>query len=70
MNELNLQNDSEVASNFWSGFGQMLQEEIKHSSCAIQQMLEEDYPKLLKLYCELVNKLKCEEFKYEYVITL
>lgn len=68
MNELNLQNDSTVALDFWTGFGQMLQEEIKNSSSAIQQMLEEDYPKLLKLYCELVKKLKCDEFKYEYVI--
>lgn len=57
--------ESSVAASFWSGFGKLLQEEIKNSSSAIQQMLEEDYPKLLKLYCELINKLKYEEFKYE-----
>lgn len=57
--------ENSVALNFWIGLGESLQEEIKKSSSVIQQMLEEDYPKLLKLYCELVNKLKYEHFKYE-----
>lgn len=66
MSELNFQNtDNAVAIKFWDGFGELFQEEIRISSSAIQQMLEEDYPKLLKLYCELIGKLKYEEFKYK-----
>lgn len=66
MKELNLQNaDTPVAVIFWTGFGKLLQEEIKNSSSAIQQMLEEDYPNLMKSYYELTNKLKYEDFKFE-----
>lgn len=66
MIELNLPNtDNSVAMKFWNGFGELFQGEIKIASSAIQQMLEEDYPKLVKLYCELIGKLKYEEFKYE-----
>lgn len=66
MNNLNIQNvDLNVATKFWGKFGCLLQEEIKRSSNTIQQMLEEDYPKLLKCYYELVTKLNYEPFKYE-----
>lgn len=66
MDGLNLHNfESNIAVKFWENFGPILQEEIKKSSSAIQQMLEEDYPKLLKFYYDLTKKLKCEHFSFE-----
>lgn len=66
LNELNLQNtEQNVAKDFWIKFGKLLHEETTNVSSAIKQMWEDDYPKLLKLYCELIKKLKYDEFKYE-----
>ncbi|KAJ8954370.1 hypothetical protein NQ318_011043 [Aromia moschata] len=41
-------------------------EEIKKSSSAVQQTLEEDYPKLLKHYYELTKKLKYSKFNFDH----
>ncbi|KAJ8951184.1 hypothetical protein NQ314_007724 [Rhamnusium bicolor] len=68
LNTLNLQDiELSIASEFWIKFGEILQEEIKKTSSAVQQMLEEDYPKLLKNYYELTKKLKYDQFAFEVV---
>lgn len=66
LNELHIQNiDKNLASQFWNKLGVVIQEEIKQSSPAVGQMLEEDYPKLLKNYYEMTKKLNYDQFKYE-----
>ncbi|CAH0557010.1 unnamed protein product [Brassicogethes aeneus] len=57
-----------VADEFWSKFGKIMQEEIKKSSTAIQQTLEGDYPKLLKWYYEMILKLNYDVFKFKHHI--
>ncbi|KAI4465399.1 conserved oligomeric golgi complex component 5 [Holotrichia oblita] len=37
--------------------GKCIEEEIRNASPAVQQLLEEDYPQLLKCYCEMTKKL-------------
>ncbi|KAJ3656220.1 hypothetical protein Zmor_015314 [Zophobas morio] len=66
VNNLNVQNiDVDIASKFWLKLGQLIQHEIKNSSSAVQQMLEEDYPKLLKCFYEMHEKLKYNEFVFD-----
>lgn len=63
---LNMQNiDQNIASTFWTKFGETLQDEIQKTMSAVKQMLEEDYPKLLKNYCEMTKKLKYDQFPFE-----
>lgn len=57
--------DLNVAHQFWTRLGEIMQEEIKSSTAAIQQALEEDYPKLLKGYYEMTKKLKYEPFNFK-----
>ncbi|CAG9825143.1 unnamed protein product [Phaedon cochleariae] len=67
LNNLHLPNSNfNIATDFWGSLGKILQEEIKKSSSAIQQMLEEDYPKLLKCYFELTKKTKYDPFPFEH----
>lgn len=57
--------DQNIASTFWTKFGEILQDEIQKTTSAVRQMLEEDYPKLLKNYCEMTKKLKYDQFPFE-----
>ncbi|CAG9858527.1 unnamed protein product [Phyllotreta striolata] len=62
LNNLYLPNgDFNVAGKFWLGFGKVIREEISKTSSAVQQTLEEDYPKLLKCYFEMIVKVKYNE---------
>nr|XP_023014138.1 conserved oligomeric Golgi complex subunit 5 [Leptinotarsa decemlineata] len=54
-----------IASKFWNEFGKLLQEEIQKSSSAVQQMLEDDYPKLLKSFFELTKKINYTSFSFD-----
>lgn len=68
LNELHLQNvNKNLASSFWIQLGEVIQEETKRASPAVVQTLEEDYPKLLKNYHEMVKKLNSDQFKFELV---
>ncbi|XP_057656246.1 conserved oligomeric Golgi complex subunit 5 [Diorhabda carinulata] len=63
LNNLYLPNgDFNIAEKFWMQFGKILQEEIQNSSLAVKQTIEEDYPKLLKCYLDMTNKLKFDTF--------
>ncbi|VEN55179.1 unnamed protein product [Callosobruchus maculatus] len=53
------------AEKFWKDLGKFLEDDIGKSSLAVQQMLEEDYPKLLKCYNTLIKKLKYDCFTYD-----
>ncbi|KAJ8920765.1 hypothetical protein NQ315_004905 [Exocentrus adspersus] len=65
LNSLNIQNiESNLANTFWVKLGDIVEDEIKKSTSAVQQMLEEDYPKLLKNYCEMTSKLKYDQFLF------
>ncbi|KAI4465405.1 conserved oligomeric golgi complex component 5 [Holotrichia oblita] len=46
-----------TAQKFWDELGKCIEEEIRNASPAVQQLLEEDYPQLLKCYCEMTKKL-------------
>lgn len=66
LDELHIQNiDKNLASQFWNKLGKVIQDEIKQSSPALQQMLEEDYPKLLKNYYEMTKKLNYNHFIFD-----
>ncbi|EFA03811.1 Conserved oligomeric Golgi complex subunit 5-like Protein [Tribolium castaneum] len=66
VNNLNIQNiDSDIATKFWTKLGNLLKSEIKNTSSAVQQMLEEDYPKLLKCFYEMCEKLKYDQFVFD-----
>lgn len=65
LNELNITQNLDVAHTFWHRFGTILQDEVKKSSPAIQQMLEEDYPNILKYFHEMIHKLKYETFDFD-----
>lgn len=68
MNELHLPEINEnLANDFWNKLGNCIQEEVNKSSPAIQQMLETDYPKLLKNYFEMYTRLNYDQFKFKYV---
>ncbi|XP_050507229.1 conserved oligomeric Golgi complex subunit 5 [Diabrotica virgifera virgifera] len=57
--------DLNIAEKFWIGFGKVFQEEIQKSTLALKQTLEEDFPKLLKCYYEMTNKLKYDLFAFD-----
>ncbi|CAG9771942.1 unnamed protein product [Ceutorhynchus assimilis] len=57
--------DKNLASSFWKKLGEIVQEEIKQTSSAVLQMLEEDFPKLLKYYYEMMKKLDYDQFKFD-----
>ncbi|XP_060527805.1 conserved oligomeric Golgi complex subunit 5 [Cylas formicarius] len=64
--EMHLKNpDPELSSQFWKNLSQLLKEELTQSSPAVIQALEDDYPKLLKIYCEMIKKLNYDEFKFD-----
>ncbi|XP_076269956.1 conserved oligomeric Golgi complex subunit 5 four way stop [Rhynchophorus ferrugineus] len=65
LNELHLsETDENSAKNFWNKLGNCIQEEINKSSPVIQQMLETDYPKLLKSYYEIYTRLNYDQFEF------
>lgn len=55
----------DVAARFWAKLGQVISEQIKNASDTALQMLEEDYPKLLKYYYEMIQRLGCTEFNFK-----
>lgn len=54
-----------IASQFWDKLGRVIAEQIKNASETVVQMLEEDYPKLLKYYYEMIQRLNCKEFNFK-----
>lgn len=54
-----------VASRFWEKLGQIISEQIKSASDTAVQMMEEDYPKLLKYYYEMIQRLDYKEFNFK-----
>lgn len=66
INTMNGQNiPSDIAKKFWGKLGQVIQDEIKRSPSAVQQMLEDDYPKLLKCFFDMFEKLKYQPYSFE-----
>ncbi|XP_044751811.1 conserved oligomeric Golgi complex subunit 5 [Coccinella septempunctata] len=66
LNNLNLQDkEIEVAAKFWSLLGKIIQEQINAAPYSIQQMLEEDYPRLLRCYLDISKKLNYEYFTFD-----
>ncbi|KAK5645700.1 hypothetical protein RI129_004164 [Pyrocoelia pectoralis] len=57
--------NDQIASNFWNQLCDCLVQEINNSSAAVRQLLEVDYPKLLKLYKDLVLKLNFDHFYFK-----
>lgn len=53
-----------IASQFWKQLGEVIAEQIKNASDTVVQMLEDDYPKLLKFYYEMIQRLACNEFGF------
>lgn len=60
-NNLNLN----IAAQFWERLGCIISEQIKTSSDTIVQMLEEDYPKLLKCYYDMIQRLNYKDFPFK-----
>lgn len=54
-----------IASQFWDKLGRVITEQIRNSSDTAVQMLEEDFPKLLKYYYEMIQRLGCKEFTFK-----
>ncbi|CAH1982075.1 unnamed protein product [Acanthoscelides obtectus] len=66
LNNVHVQNvQISFAKKFWIDFGKFLEDDIGKTSPAVQQMLEEDYPKLLRCYNTLIKKLKYDYFVYD-----
>ncbi|KAK4878939.1 hypothetical protein RN001_007085 [Aquatica leii] len=66
LNTLNLYtNNDDIASSFWNKLCECIVDEITNSSSAVQQMLEADYPKLLKCFKDMVHKLSFENFTFK-----
>lgn len=59
-------NQSPVAASYWKKLSETITKETNSSSAAIQQALESDYPKLLKLYSDMIQKLSYEHFVFKY----
>ncbi|XP_065163267.1 conserved oligomeric Golgi complex subunit 5 [Atheta coriaria] len=55
----------DLSSNFWNSLGDVISEEVKNAVPSVQQMLEEDYPKLLKCYCDMIKKLRYEKYSFD-----
>lgn len=55
------------ASNFWNKLGDTIVEELKKAPTSTQQILETEFPKLLKCYSELTAKLNYDQYVYKYV---
>lgn len=71
INNLSAQNiDNDVASKFWTKLGQVIQTEIKNASSAVQQMLDEEYPKILKCFYDMYEKLKYDKFVFKWAFHL
>lgn len=65
LNSLNARNcDLHAASEYWQSLGNVISEEINNSSQVVSQMFDEEYPKLLKYYYDMVKKLNCEHFVF------
>ncbi|XP_022914460.1 conserved oligomeric Golgi complex subunit 5 [Onthophagus taurus] len=56
---------NEISPDFWNQLSKCIKEEIENSNSAVQQMLEDDYPKLLKCYYEMTLKLNYNNFKFD-----
>ncbi|XP_066261823.1 conserved oligomeric Golgi complex subunit 5 [Euwallacea similis] len=66
LNELHIQSiDKNLAAQFWFQLGALIQDVINQSTLAVVQTLEEDYPKLLKNYYEMVKKLNYDQFQFD-----
>ncbi|KAF5273590.1 hypothetical protein FQR65_LT04588 [Abscondita terminalis] len=58
-------NNDDVATLFWNKLCDCIVDEISNSSSAVQQMLEADYPKLLKCFKDMVHKLSYDNFIFK-----
>ncbi|KAL3282359.1 hypothetical protein HHI36_005545 [Cryptolaemus montrouzieri] len=54
----------DLAQKFWTELGKNIQEQIGTASSSIQQMLEEDYPRLLRCYFDISKKLNYDCFSF------
>lgn len=57
--------DIDVASRFWTKLGQVISEQLRNASDTVLQMLEEDYPKLLKYYYEMIQRLSSAKLSFK-----
>lgn len=55
----------DVTTDFWQKLSVNMSEDIQNAPSAMQQILEEEYPKLLKSYCDMIRKLNYEKFNLE-----
>uniref|UniRef100_A0A1Y1KUH6 Conserved oligomeric Golgi complex subunit 5 n=1 Tax=Photinus pyralis TaxID=7054 RepID=A0A1Y1KUH6_PHOPY len=62
---LNLYDGHTVASTFWDRLCNYIIEEMNNSGAAVRQLLEVDYPKLLKLYNDMILKLNYNHFGFK-----
>ncbi|KAF5281574.1 hypothetical protein FQA39_LY05109 [Lamprigera yunnana] len=58
-------NLNDIASTFWNELCQCIVDEISNCSSAVQQMLQTDYPKLLKCFKDMVHKLNFDYFIFK-----
>lgn len=66
LNELNtFENYNFVAKNFWNKLSIMFATELKKSSITANQCAESDFPRLLKLYSDIVVKLHYKDFSIQ-----
>ena len=57
--------DFDVSEIFWSKLCECICTEITNSSGAVQQMLEDEYPKLVNMYNEMTQRLNYKPFVYK-----
>lgn len=50
------------STNFWNKITEIAITEMKNSSVVYQNIFEEDYPRILKMYCDLIRKLNTKEY--------
>lgn len=50
------------STNFWNKITETAITEMKNSSVVYQNIFEEDYPRILKMYCDLIRKLNTKEY--------
>ncbi|KAK9869808.1 hypothetical protein WA026_003539 [Henosepilachna vigintioctopunctata] len=58
----------DIAEKFWESLGIIIKTQIENAHSSIQQMLEEDYPKLLRCYFDISKKLNYEHFSLNHTV--
>ncbi|XP_045470713.1 conserved oligomeric Golgi complex subunit 5 [Harmonia axyridis] len=66
LHNLNLQNkEIDLATKFWTSLGKKIQEQINSAPYSVQQILSEDYPRLLRCYLDISKKMNYEYFSFD-----